>query len=686
MAKFSQSNRPMRVDTALDTDVLMLEGFSGDEAVSSPYGYTLDLLSENATIAAADVLRTPMLVTVKTLDGSGERYIHGLVRSFAQLDQSEGLTSYRAEIVPWLWFLSLSTDCRIFQNLTVPDIVTQVFKDMGYSDYQLKLVKPHPKRVFCVQYRESHLNFVSRLLEEEGIFYFFEHTKGKHSLVLSDDNGAVKPCPVQSKARMATDIGQWQAEDVLTSWEHENAVHTGKVTLRDYDFEQPSLNLEASVAGQYPEEHYAYPGRYTTLDDGDRFARLQLEGEESRQHIVRAGGTCRTFQSGFRFDLKGHYRPDANQTYLLLEVRHSGRAGDYRSWESAPFDYRNSFTAIPYSVPYRPLRVTPKPRIWGTQTAMVVGKAGEEIWTDKQGRVKIQFYWDRLGKRNENSSCWVRVSQPWAGKGWGGLSIPRIGQEVVVEFLEGDPDFPLIVGRVYNAEQTPPYNPGAGGVVSGMRSKTHKGQGYNEMSMDDTAGREKITIHGQYDMGTRVEHDKAESIGNNETIDIGNDRTETVAGNETLTVAMDRTRTVSKNETVTVSLTRSHTVGINESINVGAAQEVTVGAYRSLSVGAYQNTDIGANLSMNVGKNHKLTIGSNRDVDVGQNDKLKIGKTLAIEAGDQITFKTGSASITMKKDGTITIEGKDITLKASGQATVKASSDLTLKGTNILQN
>jgi type VI secretion system secreted protein VgrG len=685
MATYSQANRPMRVDTALNEDVLLLEGFSGMEGVSTPFGYTLELLSEDAAIAAPDVLRKPAWVTIKTPDG-GERVIHGLIRSFTQLGQSEGLTSYRSELVPWLWFLSLSSDCKIFQNLSVPEIVEQVFQGLGYADFKIKLVKTYPKRLFCVQYRETHLNFVSRLLEEEGIFYFFEHSKSKHVLTLVDDNSAVKPCPGQAKARMATDIGRWQQEDVVTACECEDAVHTGKVTLRDYDPQQPSLLLERTVSGTHPEESYDYPGKYSALDEGERYARLQLEAEEARERVVRGAGTCRTFQSGYRFDLKEHYRKDANQGYMLLELRHAGRAGDYRSWESAPFDYRNDFLAIPYSVPYRPLHDTPKPRIWGTQTALVVGMAGEEIWTDKNGRVKVQFYWDRLGKKDENSSCWIRVSQPWAGKGWGSLSVPRIGQEVVVEFLEGDPDLPIITGRVYNAEQTPPYDPGKGGVVSGLRSKTHKGQGYNEMSMDDTTGKEKVTIHGQFDMGTRVEHDKTESIGNNETIDIGNDRTETVAGNETLSVAKDRTRTVSQNETVTVALTRTHTVGINEAITVGAAQEVSVGVTRALTVGASQTTTIGAGHTENVGKDHSLTIGAGRQTQVAKDDNLKVGKTIMIDAGDQITIKTGQASITMKKDGTITIQGKDITIKGSGEITATASKNMTLKGKKILQN
>ncbi|HKP48459.1 MAG TPA: type VI secretion system tip protein TssI/VgrG [Gemmatimonadales bacterium] len=693
MAAYSQANRPMKVDTALGPDVLLLEGFSGMEGVSTPFGYTMDLLSENAAIAPPDVLRKPAWLTIKTPDG-GERIVHGLIRSFTQLGQSDGLTSYRSELVPWLWFLSLSSDCKIFQNLSVPEIVEQVFQGLGYSDFQTKLVKAYPKRLFCVQYRETHLNFVSRLLEEEGIFYFFEHSPNKHVLTLVDDNSAVKPCPGQAKARMAADIGKWQQEDVVTACECEDAVHTGKVTLRNYDPQQPSLLLESTVAGNHPEESYDYPGKYVALEEGDRYARLQLEAEEARQRVVRGAGTCRTFQSGYRFDLKEHYRKDANQGYMLLELRHEGRAGDYRSWESAPFDYRNDFVAIPYSVPYRPFQITPKPRIRGTQTALVVGKAGEEIWTDKDGRVKVQFYWDRLGKKDENSSCWIRVSQPWAGKGWGSLAVPRIGQEVIVEFLEGDPDLPIITGRVYNAEQTPPYNPGAGGVVSGLKSKTHKGSGYNEMSMDDTTGKEKVTIHGQFDMGTRVEHDKTESIGNDETIDIGNDRTETVGGNEALSVAKDRNRAVSGNEMVTVSLTRTHTVGINEAITVGAAQEVSVGAMRALTVGANQTTTIGinhtesvgSNHSEDIGSNHSATVGSNRQVQIGKDDKLQVGKTLTIQVADQITISTGKSSITMKKDGTITIQGKDITIKGTGEIAATASKDMTLKGKKILQN
>jgi type VI secretion system secreted protein VgrG len=602
---YSQANRPMKVDTVLGEDVLLLDGFSGSEGVSTPFSYTLDLLSEDSSIAAAKVLRTPVCLTIKTSDG-GERTRHGLVRSFTQLGRSEELTSYRAEMVPWLWFLSLSTDCKIFQNLSVPEIVEQVFKGLGYSDFQLKLVKSYPKRVFCVQYRETHLNFVSRLLEEEGIFYFFEHSNGKHMLTLADDNSAVKPCPGQAAARMAATPGPWQEEDVVTGCECEDAVHTGKVTLRDYDPLQPSLQLESSVSDTHPEEYYDYPGKYIALDEGERYARLQLEADEARERLVRGAGTCRTFQTGYRFDLKDHYRKDANQPYMLLELRHSGRAGDYRSWESAPFDYQNDFLAIPYSVPYRPLRVTSKPRIWGTQTALVVGKAGEEIWTDKYGRVKVQFYWDRLGKKDENSSCWVRVASTWAGKNWGFIEIPRIGQEVVIDFLEGDPDQPIITGRVYNAEQVPPYALPAHQTQSGVKSRSSKGGGAadsNEIRLEDKKGGEQIFINAQKDLDLRVENDAREYVG------------------------ADR-------------------------------HEIVKGEHRE---------KVDGNMSVQVGQNLDEKSGMKYAHEAGQEIHFKAGMKVIIEAGVQISLKGPGGFVDIGPAG-VTIQGTMVLINSGGSA------------------
>ena len=685
MAEYTQASRPMRVETELGGDVLLLAGLRGAESVSDPFVFELDLLSEDASVDAEKLLRTPMVVTIQLADGS-ERPIHGLVRRFFQLAQRDALTSYRAEVVPWLWFLSLSQDCKVFQQLNVMEIVEEVFKSQGYSDFQIRCNRTYPKRDYCVQYRESHLNFVSRLMEEEGIYYFFEHTDSKHTLILTDNLSSVQPCPGPSPVRITTDP-EPEEEDVVTELHQEHSAFVGKVTLKDYDPLQPQLKLESTIAGEGKEEVYDYhPGRFTTLDEGERYARLQLETAEALRRTVRGSGNCRAFQAGCTFALTDHYRSDMNRKYALLSVTHVASTGDYRAWDSAPLDYQNQFLAIPDDVAYRPQQRHARPLV-RAQTAMVVGPAGEEVYTDSHGRVKVQFYWDRLGKQNDKSSCWVRVATPWGGKGYGGVTIPRIGNEVLVEFLEGDPDRPLIVASVYNADQTPPFALPDGGIQMGMKSRSSPGGGgYNEITMTDTKGKEAITIHGQYDMATVVEHDqtttvhndRTETVDNNETITIGNDRTENVGNNETIQIAGSRSETVSKNESITVTMTRSRTVGVNDSITVGAAQEITVGGAQEITVGALQSTTVGAD--------QRNKVLGNRSSQVGRDETVKVGKKLVIDAGDEIAIRTGSASIVMKKDGTITIRGKDIKIEGSGKIDVKASKAITMKGQKILQN
>src|SRR3989441_7466699 len=605
MAKYSQAKRPMRIDTVLGADVLLLAAFTGEEGISTPFYYTLDLLSEDASIDAKKLLRSPATVTLDLVDGS-KRYVHGLIRRFVQLGRSATqLASYRAELVPWLWFLSLSSECKIFQNLSVLDIIEQVFKALGYSDFQIKCTKSYPKREFCVQYRETHFNFVSRLMEEEGIFYFFEHSKDKHMLTLADATSAVKPCPGQATARMAVQAGAWQEQDVVTNFEREHAVHTGKITLRDYDYLQPTLQLESSVSGDGKAEAYDYPGNYTKPDQGDRYARLRLEEQEAWFQAPRGPSTCRAFQSGTRFDLKEHYRADANQTYMLVHLQHSGHAGGYDAGEPDVFEYHNSFVAIPHSVPFRPPPTSRKPLVWGSQTAVVVGKSGEEIWTDKHGRVKVHFHWDRNGKKNEDSSCWVRVATSWAGKNWGFIQIPRMGQEVIVDFLEGDPDRPIITGRVYNAEQTPPYTLPGEQTQSGVKSRSSKGGGtdnFNEIRFEDNKGSEEVVIHAEKDMEVTIEndgtasvgHDESVKIGNNQTVSIGKDRTESVGSNESITIDKNRTESVGGDDSVSITGSRSLTVSKDETIDVTGK--------RSDSVGKNEDARIGETRSHNVGK------------------------------------------------------------------------------------
>ncbi len=679
MGKYTQANRLMRVTTGLGQDVLLLQGLAGQEGVSTPFSYNLDLWSENASLDPQQLLRDPVCVTLE-LPGTAKRTIHGCVSRFVQLGRHDDLVAYRAEMVPWLWFLSLSSNCKIFQHLTVLEIVEKVFKAHGYSDFQMKCGRTYPKREFCVQYRETDLNFVSRLLEEEGIFYYFEHSNDKHVLILADDSSRVDACPGQSVARMAAQAGGWQQEDVVTSLQLEHAVHVGKVTVRDYDYLQPTIQLERSVSGNGTGEVYEYPGSYAELGGAgnapqvlERYARVLLEEREAWRHVVRGESTCRSFQSGYSFDLKEHYRSNTNQAYRLLHLQHTAHGADYRSGEAGGGAYHNSFVAIPRAVPFRPPRTATKPLIQGSQTAVVVGKAGEEIWVDKQGRVNVQFHWDRDGKKNETSSCPVRVATSWAGKNWGFIQIPRIGQEVIVDFLEGDPDRPIITGRVYNADQTPPYTLPGDQTQSGVKSRSSKGGGtdnFNEIRFEDNKGSEQIVIHAEKDEQIDVEH--------NETVTIGNDRSESVGANESITIKKNRTESVGGDESVSIDGNRSHSITKDESVSIDGN--------RSLTVAKDETIDVTGKRTDSVGKNEDVTIGENRTGTIGKDDTLSVGKNLKIDAGDSILLETGDASITLKKNGDIQIKGKNITIQGSGKISVKADSDVNIKGSKVTNN
>jgi type VI secretion system secreted protein VgrG len=734
---YTQTNRRIAISTPLGEDVLLLRGFSGVESISQLFHFDLDLLSESDSIKFSDVVGKS--VTLRIFDAQGaERQWNGLISRFSQGSQGSRFTSYRAEMVPWLWFLSRTADCRIFQKKKVPDIIKKIFGDLDFKDFELRLYGEFAPRDYCVQYRETDLNFVSRLMEEEGICYYFQHKDKKHVLILANDPAAHDPCPNQKIARYEPGGGSIPFEDTVTQWHYQEEFRTGAWAHTDYNFETPSNSLAVTVKGKNPYEIYEFPGEHDARSEGDRLARIRLQEQTVPTSVSQGVSGCRYFGSGFKFTLQDHYRNDLNQAYLLTTVHHSAtEGGDYEvgSGSDEEFSYRNSFECIPFSTPFRPARVTPAPFVQGCQTAVVVGPSGEEIYTDKYGRVKVQFHWDREGKKNENSSCWIRVSHPWAGQGWGAVAIPRIGQEVVVDFLEGDPDRPMIVGRVYNAERMPPFTLPGKAMISGVKSNSTKGGGgNNEISLDDTKGNELINIHAQYDQQKKIEHDERVNVGNdrteqvghdekitignnrtekvgvNENITIGSNRTESVGVNEQIAIGSNRTETVGSNETITVALMRTRNVGINEMVNIGAAQEITIGGLQTLtvgamrtksvgasenaSIGANQTTDIGANQSITIGANLSETIGSdhsenvssNRTASVGKSDSLDVGKKLTINAGDQITITTGDASISMKKDGTITIQGKNITLKASGKITGQADGNVVLKGQKILQN
>jgi type VI secretion system secreted protein VgrG len=694
MPSYTQTNRRIAITTPLGADALLLRGFSGSESISQLFHFSLDLLSQNDSLSFQDIVGKAVSITVQDADGK-PRHWHGFVSRFSQGHQDGKLTAYHAEMVPWLWFLTRTSDCRIFQNKKVPDIIQKVFKDLNFSDFELHLYGTYAPRDYCVQYRETDFNFVSRLMEEEGIYYFFKQTDDKHVLILADDPAAHEADPKQPTASYAS-MSSTSYADAITEWHYQEEFRTGTWTQTDYNFETPSTDLKVAVNGKNPYEIYEFPGQYGVRGEGNRLAKIRLQEQTAPTAVITGSSTCRHFSSGFKFTLEDHYRSDLNQDYLLTSVRHSAtQGGGYTVGGSADEDssYSNSFECIPFSTPYRPQRVTPEPIVQGCQTALVVGPAGEEIYTDKYGRVKVQFHWDREGKKNENSSCWVRVSHPWAGKGWGSISIPRIGQEVIVDFLEGDPDQPIIIGRVYNAEQTPPFGMPGGAMISGTISNSTKGGGgNNEISLNDTKGTELINIHGQFDMQTKIDHDQRlhvvnnrtknvdvdetttignnrnEKVGVNETITIGSNRTEKVGANENIAIASNRTETVGSNESVTISLTRTHSIGINDMLNVGAAQEITIGGLQALTVGAARAKSVGGLEMVTIGASQTINVGSSQSMNVASNQSFKVG-------GNHSETVGGNYSTTVAGNRTESVTGKHDEAISGARATTVTGND-----------
>ncbi len=695
-------------------DKLRFRRMAGEEGLSRPFRFELEVGSDDLGIQLTDLLGTGVSVEIDLL-GGGQRHLHGLVSRFAFIGSERDEARYLATLRPWLWFLCRTADCRIFQEKSVPEIVKEIFDKHAGEQVHLedRLTGTYAARTYCVQYRESDLDFVDRLLQDEGITYFFVHAADHHTLVLADSPGAHEATPQYEQVPYYPKADQARRErDHVYQWDAGAEVRSGSFAHTSFDFEKTRADLltrrdqPLTQAAWAEGELYDYSGRYTEPDVGERVAGVRLEADQAEHRLYAGEGTAAGLGAGHRFTLAAYPREDQNAEYLLRAVEHELWDPAYRSSAAGGEDvevYRCRFTAMPADTPYRPPLTTPRPLIRGPQTAMVTGPAGEEIWTDKYGRVKLQFPWDREGKRDEKTSCWVRVSQAWAGPSFGAIHVPRIGQEVIVEFLEGDPDRPLVTGRIYNAQAMPPYGLPANATQSGIKSNSSKGGGgSNELRFEDKKGAEQVWLHAQKNQDIVVENDKTEQVGHDETIGIGNDRTETVGHDETMTVGSNRTRNVGVNEAVTIGLNQTVTVGANrtdtvavaENRTVGAAQQQTVGAARNVTVGASQSHEIGAsdawavgaNRSATIGNNDSLDVGDDRSATIGKGDTLKVGKTLSIDAGDEITITTGSASISMKKDGTITIAGKDITIDASGKINVKASGNITMKGQKILQN
>ena len=678
-------------------EALLFNRLEGSDGLSRNGEYRVTVLSRRPDIKGDELLGKSVSVKAVTPRG-GLREFNGLAVGFYQVGQQGRYHQYLIVVRPWTWLLTRTSDCKIFQDKTVRQIIEAVLADHPYADFEFQLAGQYTPWDYCVQYRESDFNFLARLMEQEGIHFFFRHHGGKHTLVIADGAQAhAAAAGYASLPFIEPEATHARQEEGVRDWTHGSEIQPTRFIQRDFNFEKPRADLQADASPARPLKHehaarldvFDYPGEYLERSEGQRIAAIRIE--EMRHPFDQFSGESNALglASGGLFKLTGHPRADQNQEYLIT-------GADYRLEESPPeseladtelFSVR--LQAIPSAQTYQPPRLTPKPIVQGPQTAIVVGKAGDEIHTDKYGRVKVQFHWDRYGQKDENSSCWIRVSHPWAGQNWGMIAIPRIGQEVIVEFLEGDPDRPIITGRVYNADQMPPWSLPANMTQSGILTRSTKGGNINTANairFEDKKGAEQLWIHAEKDQDIEVEndeshsvgHDRSKSIGNDETVSVGNDRNESVTKNESVRIGANRTLSVGANA--------STSVGANRSLAVGADETHDVSGNRSRSVGKDESVEIGANLSEDVGKNVTLSIGENQSLSVGKDSKSQVGKKYYLEAGDELVLKTGDASITMKKDGTITIKGKDITVNGSGKIGVKASGDVVIKGAKIAEN
>jgi len=679
VATFQTNLRPIGIETPLGKDKLLLLSFAGGEQLSGLFRFELQMMSEEGKIKAADIVGKSVDFYVRYPDEE-QRFFNGIVSRFTYTGQNDRSHLYSAEVVPWLWLLTKGSDCRVHETekkKDAKDIIDGLLGELGFADYKWELKRTLEKREYCVQYRETHYDFMTRLLEEEGIYYYFKHARGKHELIMTDNVNGVFDCK-DAEVQLLSNLSQPEITDNLTGWNHQYEYTTGKYAHSDFNFENPSTSLLLdkssliSLQDNSKYEFYDFPGIYGQKGLGDALATLRMEGEEARHNTVSGGSECRSFSPGGRFKVaKHHNEGEKGGKWVLTSVQHTASLGGNFLSGAAHSDqiYQNSFTCIPADSVFRP-PYQPRAGVHGIQTAVIVGPAGEEIYTDKFGRVKVQFHWDRLGKKDDKSSFWVRVSQVHAGQGWGMMDLPRIGEEVIISFLEGNPDRPLIIGRVYNGDNAPPFGLPGEKARRGNTTKTHKGAGSNEISMDDSAGAEQLRVNAQFNMDTNVNNnqtlkvgvDRTNTIGSNETISIGADQKVTISANQTVAITSNQTLTVDGNQASTIAGNRTDSVGIDEDSSVGGKQTLTIGGDQTISVGGNQASDIGGNMTLNSGAKIVIEAGTSIELIVG-GSTIRIDaagveiKGAAIKIEGTATASMKAPATTVEGDATVTIKG-----------------------------
>jgi type VI secretion system secreted protein VgrG len=627
-------SRILEINTPLGAENTVLAAFSGTETLGRLPEYRLTLVSKRGKLTAADLLGKNVTAGVELPGGQELRYFNGYITQFNEAGTSpatwfEGQAvayQYHLTMHPWLWFLTRSADFRIFQDMTVPAIVQQVCGDYPFAALELKLTGTYPPREYNCQYRETDFNFVLRLLEQEGIYFNFRQENGKHTLVLFDSPATHVPHPGYASIAYDENGEGHEQREHITEWRASNALQSGRVSLNDFDFKKPKVNLLAAADKQHPHdlagfELFDFPGEYETVGEGSRYARIRLEETQVRHEVFMARGGVRGIEPGCTFSLANHPNDAFNRDYLVTSASYTIINSLPASGGGGGGHFHCDFETIDARTQFRPARLTPRPSVQGPQTAIVVGPAGEEIHVDKHGRIKLQFQWDRYNKADENSSCWVRVSQPWASKGWGAMFLPRIGHEVIVQFIDGDPDHPIVVGRVNNGDAAPPWPLPGEKTRSGFRTRTYKGgaSNFNELSFDDKPGAEEIYLQAERNQLAHVKHNRIEAVGNESHLTVNKD------------VFVDLKADLHE------KITGDHN---------GAAD---------------------GSVSLKVGQDWQTRAGMKFAVDAGNEVHLKAGMNVVIEAGVSVSLKVGGNFITIDQGG-VYIEGAMVFVNSGGSA------------------
>lgn len=677
-ALFTSSSRLMKVESALGDDALFIKSLKGTEALSSLPQIRVELLSYEEGINPLDAIGELLKITIDPAESDAKRF-SGYVAEFEYIGPCyRGLYGYSATLVPWFWLLKKRTNCRVFQNKTVQNIVEEICSFYDFAKFKFALSEPLNPLPYCVQYQESDFDFLCRLLESEGIFYYFSYAADGHTLQLVDANTALT---------LVSDLAVTNVLDGTTKirkWRHRYRYCSTKISINDFDYEKANHSLLSETTSVLSLKNgdklsqYHYPGTHKETEQGERLAKLLMEENESQFSTIYGESECTALALGTKFTYRTRSgSADNGKIFVITEISHEALDNSFVPESTEANVYRNSLTCLPEEKPFRPHKSTKKPSIDGVQTAIVVGKSGDEIYTDNYGRIKIQFHWDLYGEKNESSSCWVRVATPWAGKKWGSLAIPRVGNEVIVTFEEGDPDRPLVIGCVYNSMHMPPYDLPSQKTVHGVKSRSTKGGDratYNEISFDDTKGSEALTIHAQKDFNMNVGNNAGVSATGNSTTSVDGDTSTTVGGNSTVTITGNHdqtitgnaTNTIEGNETIAVTGDRGTTTQGNESLTISGDQTINTTGKQDVSVSGDQTT--------NVTGEQRITANANQTINTN---------------ADQVISASGSQSIngdsqTIKANGTTTVDSPTIELKGGTTASITVGgSSITVDGTSI---